>query len=748
MPLMSTCLGRLGSRYSIIFDPIRSEIHYGGLGLLCQMKGELIAGIDTEKGFMTLPLTREGKSFFNVDQWQTMTSVTFEGNCPECGLRLTVTFTAPFWPQDEEASLVPAYIVTCKVEPIDRCRWEHPPKDAAHKGTIRFGLKLPKVNIRTSKGTAKMSYPVKVGQRITTGEGGMQLEFGAHTRAVKTEGKSTDLIVPLSSGWKVTKGMLEAKFDVSKGKSAEFACAMMSYVPDALFERFGKPMSLKYTSMWKNVDAVAAFVKKSYKGLLAVSKAFDSLFSDSGLSVSAQDLSALSFQSYLGCSLWTVGEEPKEWFSVWEGSCWYNSTVDVTYNEAMFYFACWPELMDLLIEQWSHHVDDRERDEARRAVVSDDDPLGTKQHEFEFPGAVMEHDMGAGWTANGQSYHHAMPVEENSNFLLMLYAHGKWWGKEKLFKKYRKACEQLADYLLWTDSTGNGFPDMGTANTIDDATPAVQYGRDNVYLGIKRLAALHAARRMFEHTGNNDYADKCRKEVKKAVRTLNKGWLGDHWGVCLDKSAEGLYDCWTHKPLPYKVLPGWDAYSLYTTNGLLYLLMVDDLPEGLSAKRLRQDVVNATRESMTHYGCGHSSMDKENMWVSMNVWRDLAAGYLGENMIDNAQRYWNQQLFANGPGSEKANCFTETSLTNNLVWYPRNTATFGYFMAMTRMVIDRKSKKASISPVAEGTWPLLPLANWKSGKIPVASVERKESKLKTSVNGKAARKVKVSVRKS
>ncbi|MFW6061205.1 MAG: hypothetical protein ACOC93_00200, partial [Planctomycetota bacterium] len=231
------------------------------------------------------------------------------------------------------------------------------------------------------------------------------------------------------------------------------------------------------------------------------------------------------------------------------------------------------------------------------------------------------------------------------------------------------------------------------------------------------------------------------------VKTLNAGWLGDHWGVCLDKSAEGLRDTWTREPLPYDILPGWDAYSLYTTNGLLPLLMVDDLPPNLSAARLGQDVVNATRECMTRYGCGHSSMDNENMWVSMNVWRDIAAGYLGENMLENTQRYWKQQLFANGIGAEKPNCFTETSLTNNLVWYPRNAAIFGLLLGMSRLVMKKGEKEISVQPLAVGNWPLLPLVNWKSGKIPTLVVDTtKTGKLTAKIDNRP-RGAKITIRK-
>ena len=724
MPLMSTCLGRLGSRYSIIFDPIRQNVHYGSLGLMCQKTGEMIIELDDGNGHTAkLPLSR-GKSRFDIcDQTGTQTSVTFTGHSTQLGVSLEMTVTAPFWPQDEKTSLVPAYIVDLQVTALNMLRWTRRATDATGKGTLRFGLKLPGVKARAHDGGLAMDYTVKVNKREKSSEGGTTWLLSNKARRTRLDGTAFDRIVPLAGDWKVDAkaGQMSVAYDTVRNTSQRYQLALASYMGEALFERFGEAMPLKYTTFWKDVDAVVTYVRKNAAGLLAKARAFDGIYTQSSLPKSVQDLTALSLQSYLMCTVWCAGAKRKpDWFSVWEGSCWFNSTVDVTYNEAMFYFTLWPQLLELVFAEWAHHANDAADDAKRREIVSDDAKFIASEAEFDFPGRILEHDMGAGWTANGQSYHHAMPVEENSDFLLLLYAHGKWWERTELYGQYASLVADLAEYLIWTDSTGTGMPDRGTANTIDDATPAVQYGRDNVYLGIKRMGALHAADRMLTATGHEALAKKCRREVKKALQALNDGWLGDHWGVCLDKSAEGLLDSWTRKPLPYKILPGWDAYSLYTTNGLLYLMMIDDLPKGLDTERLRLDVLNATRESMTEYGCGHSSLDTKNMWVSMNVWRDCAAGYLGENFLHNAERYWNQQVFANGPGSEKPNCFTETSLTNNLVWYPRNTAIFGLTLSTPRLVMNADSEDIVLDPIETGTWPLLPLAQWDTGRVPYA----------------------------
>jgi len=715
MPLMSTCVGRLGSRFSIILDPHRRQVHYGTLGLMCQSVGELVAGLDDRRGtFCTLPLSGEGSPFAIVDQQQTMTSVAYEAHSTRLGATLRMELVAPFWPQDEATSTVPAYVVTLRVSRLDRVRWTPADQGARRKGVVRVGLKLPGVRPRGSGGMVKLTYPVAVGGRRRTGEGGQERKLGDRGRNAADAGRSTDLLVPLRGAWRVHKGMLEAPFDVTTGEPQELSLAIVGYCGDPLFERLGQPMRLKYARRWNDAGAVADYVRRRWRKLVAKSRAFDALWAQSSLPKAAQDLTALSFQSYLMCSLWAVGEGRDQWFSVWEGSCWYNSTVDVTFQESMFYFACWPQLLERIFAEWSRHANDAAAERRRlERLGHEPDPA-----EADFPGAILEHDMGSGWTANGQSYHHAMPVEENANFLILLCAHGRWWGREALFRKYGKLCAALVEYLLWTDSTGNGFPDRGTANTIDDATPAVQYGRDNVYLGIKRLAALHAAARILQHAGDAPLARRCRAEVRKAVETLNAGWLGDHYPVCLDKSARGLRDCWSGEPLPYRTLPGWDAYSLYTANGLLPLMMVGDLPPGLDADRLRLDAIHAARQCMTPYGCTHSSSDRRHVWISMNLWRDCAAAYLGVGMLDHCERYWAQQQFGNSAGAQKPTASTETSLTNNLVWYPRGAAAFGLPLAAAGLVMNQAEGKATIDPVAPGRWPLLPLADWRKGIVP------------------------------
>lgn len=714
MPLMSTCVARLGSRFSMILDPIRNRVHYGGLGLFRQAVSEMIVGIDDGKGtFLTLPLTDQGKRFFIVDQHITMTSVRYEAFDVEIGAHLEMEIVAPFWPQDEKTSVVPAYILNFRVTRQEDIRWKGGlMKKAGRRATLRFGLKVPGAKVAVENGRLAMTYGVDTREEVIGAGGG-----GLHVsdRHLPTTGASHDLVFPIAGDWAIRDGCFELPVDVTReGTVIEGSLGLACHIGEALLESPAGAMGFKYTQYWSSVDEVAGFVIGNHKQLMKKSRQFDAVFSDSSLPSAAANLTAQSFQTYLMNTVW-CRSALKEWFSVWEGTCVFHSTVDVTYQEAMFYFACWPQLLEMILEEWSHFA--RTPEEVRQRGRRLNAEL-LAAGEADFDGRILDHDMGTLYTAAGQKYDHSMPVEENADFLLMLYAHGKWWNRPELFTKYGELIADLVKYLLWADSTGNGFPDRGTANTIDDATPAVQYGRDNVYLGVKRLSALHAGSRMLAAAGQAGLASRCRREVRKAVKTFNAGWLGDHWGVCLDKSAKGMVDAWSRKPLPYKTLPGWDAYSLYTSNGLLYLMMVNDVPAGLRVDRLLTDLDNACRESMTIYGCGHSSTDRTMVWISMNIWRDCVAAYLGRDMLCNSERYWAQQVFNNTLGSDKPNCFGETSLRNDLTTYPRGAASFGLLLSAAGLTIDRPGDHLEVEPVTVGRWPLLPLAEWKKGKLP------------------------------
>jgi len=745
MPVMSTILGRLGSRYSLTFDPHRRQVHYGVLGLHCQSPCGFVVALESDGApVAALPFAPDLPSFDILEQEQSMTSLRFTGYSLALGVRASVRITAPFYPRNEAVSLVPAYVIDVMLESFDRVRWSGVHRNAPRAGTLVIRLDAPGAESAETSDAVRLTYTAALDSRFRSGEGGGDQTIGPWSRRVPTEGRGEDRLLALSPEFRVTDGALKMTFDVRNGTATHARCALIGWLGEALFERFGQPMRLKYTSLWNGPDDVAGFVRRKADELVAAGDAFDRLFSESDMPLDAQRTLALAFQSWLACSMWCVPDEtadlertPEQWFSVWEGSCWYNSTVDVTFNESAVYFSFWPELLELVFREWRDHAVTWEQEEARvRGAREQTGPHGEAGEPF--PGRILEHDMGAGWTANGQSYHHAMPVEENSDFLILLYAHARWWNRPHLFAEFAGVCRDLCDYLFWSDSDGTGFPDRGTANTIDDASPAMQYGRENVYLGVKRMAALHAAARIFEAVGDSEYAERCRREVERAAARLEAAWQGDHYPVCATPEAGGVCDAWSGEEISDGELPGWDAHHIYTTNGLAPLFFIDDLPPGVDRERLRCDLVHAERACRTPYGSSHSETDRERVWISMNMWRDAAAGYLGVDFRHLAERYWNLQLFANGPGAEKPNGFCETTLANNLVLYPRGTAGFAWLFGWTGLVLDRAEGTVTLNPVCPGRFPLLPLSDWERGETPFVVVEQDErGKLTWRIEGDA-----------
>jgi hypothetical protein len=409
-------------------------------------------------------------------------------------------------------------------------------------------------------------------------------------------------------------------------------------------------------------------------------------------------LIAFSFQSFVPNTWWAISaKDSPDWFSCWEGNCTFHSTVDVEYNLAWVYLLLWPDLLEMTLSEWRHYL----------KPVSEE-------------AAFMSHDIGALLGANSQAYPHEMEVEESANFILLVYALWRYTAKKKIPEDNREVVSKLASFILNSATTASGFPTEGTANTVDDASPAVQFGREQTYLAVKALAALHAATFLLEATSGPDEAllERCRVRVEQIIKSLNQlGWLDDHYAVCLDRTTDGLINPWSSEPLEPGELFGWNAYSLYTSNGLLYLLATGvSLPAG-DYERFKLDIINARRESLTEYGCYHSSVDHSHIWVSQNLHRDHTGAFLGIDPDGMPERYWAYEQYENSTG--RGGCFVDTYGPNHLRYYPRGITSLGYLVSLPGAKFDRVAKKLTLSPVRIPLKvPLLTLADWQNEKIP------------------------------
>lgn len=687
MNLFATSVSRLGSRFTLVLDPYAKHVLHSALGRWIDLPIDLTIGVETEGGeVVALPFTKQAGTFDAVEQELRLCGVRYTAHSVKHGLRLEVEITAPFYPHDAKVSTAPLLYFTLKVQSQPRLFWTVC-QNPVQRGKLVVRLEREGTKIAPSGDVLAIEYPVS---HVADERFAITDFIVGDTSPVAQE-----RIIPLTEGIALENNGLTLPFDFTQGPETTLRFAWCAYVDAPVLEVFGKPMRFLYTRHFANVEEVAHFAREEADTLLRKTAFAESLLDEASLSKSQLDLIRFSFQNFLLDSWWVVDEQGNEWFSVWEGSCYFHSTVDVEYNNGLVYFAFWLPLLEKLLDEWA------------RFEMQDE------------VGSYLAHDMGTHARVGSQAYPHPMQVEENANYLLMLHAYWRWTGNLAPAQRHHALCRRLVDYFEHSDTTGNGFPNKGVANTIDDASAAVQYAREQVYLAVKTLCACHAAAQIAQALGDGEWQTQCERIVKRIRETLDaQAWLGDHYAVCLERTAEGLTDPWTGEPL-HGELSGWDAYSIYTSNGLLYLLMSGHTPP-VDLSRIRQDIANAYRHALTEYGCTHTSADKSNVWLSQNLWRDYIAAYLDAGLPDNSSRYMAMEQLMNTAGLNKG--FIDTYFTNNLCFYPRGITSIGYLFALCGLQIDRVQGAVRLRRNAPYPCrvPLLPFADWEKGEVPYA----------------------------
>ncbi|NJL30766.1 MAG: DUF4965 domain-containing protein [Phycisphaerales bacterium] len=174
----------------------------------------------------------------------------------------------------------------------------------------------------------------------------------------------------------------------------------------------------RYVRRWKGLDEVMRSSIARRDDFLALSRRFEKIFDQAPLQAADRHLFHQSFQTYLSNTWWCDLDDGQEWFSVWEGSCYYHSTIDVEYNVALLYLCLWPKLLAMQLNQW---------------------PRVEKPHEPS-QGSILSHDIGTGPRIGRQAYPHDMPVEENANYLLLLQAYSHATGDLAIAKMGSPPC--------------------------------------------------------------------------------------------------------------------------------------------------------------------------------------------------------------------------------------------------------------------------------------------------------------------
>ncbi len=684
MQLLSDIICAFGSRIGIGVHPAAKTAYLMRNGAFPGIPMEFAVGVELDGHTYTLPLCHGGETFSFVEQEMTPTTLTMTGIDAHRALSVQLTLTSLFRPRDVRFSTTPAVLVDVRVKRLKtRFRWKEVDDSVAEgKLFVRFDRRV---------------------FSISQAEQGIYLDYDDTYQRPDESGRRPSVypihahdLISVADGILCESGV-EQPFALSLGEyGAHITFAWCVYDPP-LLEINGELADFKYKEFFPSIEAVGDWCRAHVREIERNAQCVDGILMAHNLTTDFTHLASQALHTYLA-STWYCKRGQKDWYSCWEGGGYFQSSVDVEYSQVPFYLTVWPELLELELCEWAEHTRDGEAKlgEAGR---------GTR---------YMAHDMGQYCDCNGQKLWIDQELEETTNYILMAYALWRRTGRRTVIEQHADLIRRFLDFILATDIYGDGIPSYACHTTLDDACLPLRTGERLTYIAVKSAAACDAGAEILEAAGVFD-ATPYRVFAKRTLDTVERrGWHDDHYAACLTE------------------MEGADSAHIYTENGFALLRMAGR-SLGLDPARMATDIKTAVRGTLCRYGCRHAVYtDREVLkrsvhgayfnapevgWISMNETRDIAAMYIGVDMLDMAGRYWDWQATVN---SREYVLFLDTFYGNSLMFYPRGLAVFGYYDAALGFYEDVVEKRRGLSPLRAGMqMPLLADANWRTGRVPI-----------------------------
>ena len=695
MQLMTWTLARLGSRFSLLFEPHRHRVRHSALGRFHDQPMDLMVGLVEPDGTeLVLPFTTRGTPLHNPEQFERLNSITFRGFSERYRLRFEFNVHSVFYPQDEALCVMPVFYVEMRVSPSRRIRGATPAGSIPETVTLFIRMDRPDTHISAA------TPPVPTPGDTPSPAHGAKIDLTYHSAISNADTHETvevhERIESLNAGCIVDddgKGLTLNLPVTEIGSGTKWRLVWGAHCDQPVLDTGPQPdpqdAHFRYLRHWRDLDAVMNDAIRLRDDRLAHSRRFEKLIDQTPLSMAQRHLLHQSFQTFLSNTSWCELDDGAQRFSVSDGYQHDSYSVDVGYTTSMLYLALWPKLLAIQLDRWAGFVE---------------------PHPQSGGGYLRPQTANNPDTANPKYPLHN-PVDTSCEYLLLTQAYAHWTGDLSGTRRHAALIQQLAKYLVWTLQKPDDNSHKDTA------------------LAVKRLAALQGASDLLNRVDLNEPTDDFQPLVEAEIAKLEKNaWMGDHYAAGLSSSMNTVPSTadWADQSTPFIETPGWDAYSIRTGDGILLPAMTAQ-PVLLDPSRLRTDLANACRETLTAYGCGRTSDDTENIWISQNFWRDHLSRYVGcAHTTDHPQRYWDLQVMCNTYPQSRGYC--DTYVGHNLSFNPRGAASFGSLLAYPGLVIDRLAPGGTLIRVDPERhypqrWPLLALADWKAGKIPVCVVD-------------------------
>ncbi len=440
-----------------------------------------------------------------------------------------------------------------------------------------------------------------------------------------------------SAELKAGTGKLVTTLTAPASESVRTVCAITFHTVSPVLSVDGSPRPFAYTADFPESSDLAENALRSNRRLLDADAAARTLLDGSTFAASGthrvatgdkittgegsidttfETLRLIALQSFLSNTWLVRNPDGSIRYSEWEGFPLFHSTLDVVFNTSLFHLVFTPDLLGNMLMYWPHyHLD-----------------------------GDMPHDMGKGLVIGRNAYPVRMTVEENANYLLLHAMLAARTHITATAAARHDTIEELVRRLIASDTDGDSLPDTGVINTFDDAPPSVNSAPNQIYLGIKTAAALQAVAEILGPVISVETRTRARAHSRLMFETIERSWTGTHFPISLpsrNPAAAGSGGKITGVLLPLdRDKPirtsgtgpdNPDGYCNYAAHGLVALWLCNLKAPGEIENRMKLHLEAAHEKTATDYGDSHRD-GHPNVWISQNMWRDLAARYLGADL--------------------------------------------------------------------------------------------------------------------
>lgn len=272
------------------------------------------------------------------------------------------------------------------------------------------------------------------------------------------------------------------------------------------FSKDGRRLGHYYENLFRGAAEANAFLRE-HPAVFDKTAAFSKLLYDTSLPEAYPDCWSGHLSTIVKCS-WFLKDGK---FGLWEGLgfCGFHTT-DITYHASFGLLALFPELQ--LRQMRMGAAFQREDGRVHHFFTPDLDHVG-----------------------NGYER-----VDMNNQFVLMVLRDYLYTGDKNYLKDMWPHVTGAIASIGELDADGDGLPDRDTTRNTYDAW---NFSGTPVYISVLWLAALKAAVRIAEETGNGAYAESWQNLLKKGLASLEtRLWNGEYYNLwrCGEKKDETL----------------------------------------------------------------------------------------------------------------------------------------------------------------------------------------------------------------